>query len=192
MAAGGTSSNVQLGPGRIYFAPVGTSEPSNASTALPSAWSVLGYTDSGTKFTSTLTATAVEVAEELDPIFYVNTKRENKLEIHAAESMRRNLVMALSGGVVTLNDGTFFEPPNPGTEVAIMMVWDSNEDPTVAGGFPSGGNRRWLFRQCRASGAIEIDRQKAPQKALLPILMNLEKPSGLAPFKVFPNSSGLI
>ena len=35
MAAGGTSSNVQHGPGRLDVAPVGTAEPTTASAALP-------------------------------------------------------------------------------------------------------------------------------------------------------------
>ncbi len=189
MAAGGTTANVQLGPGRIYIAPIGTAEPTNASTALPSAWQALGYTEDGTTFTVEITSEPIEVAEELDPILYVNTRRTNALKIQAAEFTRRNLALALASGLV-VNDASFFEPVNPGSEVKTMIVWDSNEDPTVAQG--GQGNRRWIFRQCSSAGTIEIHRQKAPNKALLPVTLNVEKPSGLAPFRVYPNSNGLV
>lgn len=190
MAAGGTASQVQLGPGRLYVAPVGTSEPSNASTALPSAWIVIGYTDTGSTFTSTLTREEVPVAEEIDPIRYVLTARASKLELAMAQSTKRRLYLALGGGIGQLDDGTAFEPPDPSLDVATMIVWDSNEDPTIAQ--DGQGNRRWLFRQARPSGDVAIARQKAPAKSLLPVTFNLEKPTGLAPFKIFPNSNGLI
>jgi hypothetical protein len=187
MAAGGTTANVQLGPGRLYMAAIGTTEPASASAALPSAWQAVGYTEDGTTFHVEITAEPIEVAEELDPILYVNTRRTNQLSVNMAEVTRRNLALALASGIV-VNDATSFEPVNPGSEVKIMIVWDSNEDPTAG----SPGNRRWLFRQCSASGTIEMKRTKAPNKALLPVTMNVEKPSGLAPFKVFPNSTGLV
>lgn len=190
MAAGGTTANVQLGPGRIYIAPIGTTEPASASAALPSAWVALGYTEDGTTFTVELTSEPIEVAEELDPIKYVNTRRTNQFSIQAAEMTRRNLALSLASGL-TVNTPVAFEPVNPGSETPVMLVWDSNEDPTANDG-DGQGNRRWLFRQCRASGTIEMHRQKAPNKALLPITMNVEKPSGLAPFKVFPNANGLV
>lgn len=191
MAAGGTSSNVHLGPGRIYVASVGTAEPANASTALPSAWTPVGYTEEGSAFQTEVTREPVEVAEELDPIKYVATRRTNQLVFSMAETSRKRLVLALGGGVVTTEDGTFFEPPDPGTDVAVMIVWDSNEDPTVVDG-DGIGNRRWVFRQVRPSGQIEIARRKAPAKALLPVTFNIEKPSGLRPYKVFPASNGAI
>lgn len=187
MAAGGTAGNVQLGPGRLWVAPIGTTEPASASAALPSAWIAVGYTEDGTTFTVEITSEPIEVAEELDPILYVNTRRTNQLAVQMAEMTRRRLALALASGI-TPDDATAFEPVNPGSEVKVMLVWDSNEDATTG----SPGNRRWLFRQCSASGTIEIHRQKAPNKALLPVTFNVEKPSGLAPFKVYPNSTGLV
>lgn len=191
MAAGGTAANVHLGPGRLYVAPVGTAEPSNGSTALPSAWTPIGYTEDGSAFQTELTREAVEVAEELDPIKYVATRRTNQIVFQMAETSRKRLVLALGGGVVTTEDGTYFEPPDPGTDVAVMIVWDSNEDPTVVDG-DGIGNRRMLFRQCRPSGQIELARRKAPAKSLLPVTFNIEKPSSLRPYRIFPSSTGAI
>lgn len=191
MAAGGTSANVHIGPGRIYVASVGTAEPANASTALPSAWTPIGYTEDGSAFTTEVTRAEIEVAEELDPIKYVATKRVSSLQFQMAETTRKRLVLALGGGVVTTEDGTYYEPPDPGTDVAVMIVWDSNEDPTVVDG-DGIGNRRMLFRQCRPSGPIVIPRRKAPAKSLLPVTFNIEKPSGLRPYRIFPSSTGAI
>lgn len=191
MAAGGTAGNVHLGPGRLYMANVGTTEPSTGSTALPSAWTPVGYTEDGSAFRTETTRAEVEVAEELDPIKYVATKRVNALIFQMAETSRKRLVLAMGGGVVTTEDGTFYEPPDPGTDVAVMFVWDSNEDPTVVDG-DGNGNRRMLFRQCRPSGQIEIARRKAPAKSLLPVTFNIEKPSGLRPWRIFPTATGAV
>lgn len=189
MAAGGTTANVQLGPGRLYMAPIGTTEPTSASAAVPSAWVAVGYTEDGTTFTVSLTSEDIEVAEEIDPILTVNTRRANTLAINMAEATHRNYAIALGLGILT-NDATAIEPPDPGDETKVMVLWDSNEDPTADQG--GQGNRRWLWRQCNPTGDIETKRQKAPNKTLVPVTFKVEKPSGLAPFKVFPNANGLI
>lgn len=189
MAAGGTSSNVQLGPGRIYVAPIGTTEPISASAALPSAWRAIGYTDQGTGITTETTSEPVEVAEELDPILYVNTRRLSGVAFAMAETTRRNLALALNMGAAAANDATALELPEPGEEVRVMIVWDSEDDPTANGG---AENIRWIFRKAYQSGAIEVPRRKAPAKSILAVNFRLEKPDGLRVAKVFPNAAGLI
>lgn len=186
MAAGGNSANVQLGPGRLYTAPLGTTEPTSASAALPSAWRAVGYTEEGSAFSTELTNEPVEVAEEVDPILYVLSRRTNTLALAMAETTRRNLALALGGGADAANDATTFEPPDPGDEVAVMFVWDSEDDPTT------GTNTRWLFRQAKPGGTIEIGRRKSPAKATIASVFNLEKPATAAPYKVFPDANGLI
>lgn len=187
MAAGGTSSNVPIGPGRLYVAPLQTAEPTTASAALPSAWRVIGYTDGGTTMTGTLTNSPVTVAEEIDPIAYVMTERATAVAFAMAEGTRRNLALAFSDmtGAFATNDGTAWEPPDPSSVAACMLVHDSAEDPT------DGTNRRLLFRQAKPGGTISLQWAKAPQKSLIAVTFNLEKPSGSAPFKVFPRATGV-
>lgn len=187
MAAGGDSGNVRLGPGRLYVAPLGTTEPTSASAAMASAWRPVGYTEQGSAFSTNLTNSAVEVEEEVDPILYVLSKRENTLALALAELTRQNLALALGGGAAAANDNSAFEPPDPGAEVAVMMVWDSDEADS-----PTSDNTRWLFRQCKAGGTINISRRKAPTKATIAVTFSLEKPSSNPPYKVFPNADGLI
>jgi hypothetical protein len=186
MAAGGVTSNVEIGPGRLYVASLGTTEPASATAVLPSAWKPVGYTDQGSAFSTALTQSEIDVAEEIDPIRYVLSKRANTLAFAMAEITRRNLALAMGSGAGAVNDATTYEPPDPGTEVAVMIVWDSDLADT-----PTATNVRYLFRQCKAGGTINLNRNKAPAKALIAVTFNLEKPAGLAPFKVFPNSSGL-
>jgi hypothetical protein len=185
MAAGGDSSNISLGAGRIYVATLGTAEPTDNSTALPSAWVPIGYTEEGTTVSVELNNEAIEVAEEIDPVLYVLSSRSATLSVSMAEITRRSLALSMGAGAGAANDDTAFEPPEPGAEVAVAIVWDSDE---TAG----ADNRRWLFRQAKVNGSVEMQRNKAPNKALLPVEFNLEKPAGLATFKVFPNASGLI
>lgn len=185
MAAGGNSANIELGAGRLYVAPIGTTEPASASAALDAAFRAVGYTEDGTKVSVDLTNEQINVAEEYDPVLYVLSARKAKVSVQLAEITRQNLALAMGSGAAAVNTAAGFEPPDPGSEVAVMIVWDSKET-------PSATNSRWIFRQCKVNGTVEMQRNKAPNKARLPVEFNLEKPASLAPFKVFPNSSGLV
>jgi hypothetical protein len=187
MAAGGDPNNIQLGAGRVYVAPVGTAEPASASAALPSAWRPVGYTEDGTTVTLNVTVDEVEVAEEYDPVAYVNTKRTTQVSLSMAEASRRNLALAVGGVADAANDATSYEPPDPGEESAFMLIWDSDEVPTT------NQNARWLFRSCKVSGSIETSHKKAPAKSLLPVTIMVQKPAGGSrSFKVWPNASGQV
>lgn len=189
MAAGGDSGNVRLGPGRLWVAPLGTTEPTSASAALPSAWRPVGYTEEGSAFSTDQTQEDIEVAEEIDPILSYISKRTNTLVFAMAELTRRNLAMGLGDmtGAFAANNGAAFEPPDLEDISACMFVWDSAED--AAG---NDQNSRWLFRQAKPSGTIELPRRKAPTKATIASVFTMEKPAGLAAYKIFPNADGLI
>lgn len=186
MAAGGTPGNVVLGPGRLYYAPLGTTEPTSCSAALPSAWKVIGYTDAGSTIETEITSEAVEVAEELDPIRFVQTRRASRITFAMAEATVARLALAVGGGAARADDAASFEFPAPDSIVSIMMVWDKLDTPSAL-------SPRWILRQCSPSGTIAAARQKAPNKSTIPVTFNLELPTGqTSPVKVFPNSSGLI
>lgn len=183
MAAGGTPGNVTLGPGRLYYAPIGTSEPASCSAALPSAWKVIGYTEEGTEVSTDMTVEDIEVAEELDPISSAITGRTGTLEFKMAQATRKNLYLALNKGASTTNDATTLEPPDPSAMVRVMLLHVSND---------AGAVRGTLFRQCFNVGGLEMDFSKAPKKVLQPVTFKLEKPTSKTPFIVFPNASGII
>jgi hypothetical protein len=182
MAAGGTPANVDLGPGRLYVAPLGTAEPISCSAALPSAWIPVGYTEDGSEFTVSITSDPIEVAEEYEPILYEQTRVVSKVAFQMAESTRRNLSLALGLGVQANNSAALI-PPAPGQIVPVMMVWDSDE-------VPSATNRRLLMRRATPTGDITIARKKAPAKTLIPVTFDLARPDGnTTAWTSFPNAS---
>lgn len=190
MAAGGTPANVHLGAGRLYKAPLATAEPASASAALPSAWVAIGYTEDGTEIVTDITSEDIEVAEELDPIDTVQTRRTTTINVQPAEMTVNNLATSLGGEVTRLNNAVAYEFPDPTDIVAFMLVWDSNEDPTSDAG---ATNRRWLFRSVKPTGTVTTARRKAPQKALLPMALRANKAAnGDAAVKVFPNAAGRV
>lgn len=186
MAAGGTPSNVKLGPGRLYFAPIGTAEPTTCSAALPSAWKPVGYTENGTEVTIDISAEDIMVAEELDPIDRVTVSRTIRLVVEMAESTKSRLLLAMGGGAGNTDDSTPFELPAAGAEVPVMLVWDEEDTPTAA-------NRRWLFRSAYSAGSITTARRKAPAKSTITATFTSVKPSATTEaIRIFPNASGQV
>lgn len=187
MSAGGTTTEVTLGPGRIYIAAVGTTAPTSASAALPSAWWSLGYTEDGTTVDIELTSEAIEVAEELDPIDYVLSARAVTIKVQCAQVTKKRLAVALALGAGYTDDGAYLDLPDGSvTQTGVSLVWDSAEDPT------DGTNRRWYIPKVLNAGTVSIARQKAPSKALLPLELKAVKVTSDPLARVFPNASGLV
>ena len=165
-------TNVSMGPGTIYVAPIGTTEPTNATAALPSAWRAVGYTEEGSTFIFQVTAEPVEVAEEFYPVAIKTTRINAGVRFAMAESTQQNLALAVNAGADAGADDSF-EPVEPGDEVRVMIVIDKEN------------GARWLYRRCFQGGSVEIRNAKAPNKTLVPVDFQLEKPTGAQPWKVF-------
>lgn len=167
-------THVLAGPGDVYVAPIGTTEPASATAVLDAAWRNVGYTDGGVQFGYELTNEAIEVDQEFDPIKYMTTGRRSSIGFNMAEINRKNLALALNAGADAADTGSI-EPPDPGSEVRVMVLHQTEE------------GARWLFRQCLQANAVNISSQKAPQKRVIPVVFRLEKPTGAAPFRVWPS-----
>jgi hypothetical protein len=156
----GTPSEVVVGPGLLYVAPIGTAEPTTGSGALPSAWTPIGYTDDGTTFSYGTTFEDIDVAEELDPIRKVATKRQVSLKCAMAQVSAQTLSIAANGGTIGSPTTGFvtFDPPELGQEAAVMVAWDSDDH-----------QERILIRKAIQVGAVDEARKKAPNKAMIPI-----------------------
>lgn len=173
----GTPAAVKLGPGLLYVAPVGTADPLTGSGALPSAWIALGYTEDGSEITAETTFEAVEVAEELDELRNVATKRMSSVKFNLAQMTARNLSVAFNGGTISSPSGGFvtFDPPDLGEEERLALVWQADD-----------GQEQWLFRKCLQVGSVTMARKKAPDKATIPCEFKCEIPDdGSKPFKVW-------
>lgn len=169
----GNPNAISLGPGTLKTAVVGAAEPASLVAAWDAAWVDLGYTHEAHTFTVTTTVEEVEVAEELEPLFYVSTKRVGKVAFVLAEITATNLSRAMNGGTITVGSGfVTFEPPLIGAESRRAYAWESTD-----------AEERFVWRQCFNSGDVAIGRRKGAEKAGIPFELNLEKPSGLLPWK---------
>lgn len=159
---------VRVGPGVLYIAPIGSTEPTDLVTAWDAAWVELGYTDEGSSFTFENTFEDVMVAEEYEPVEVLQTARQINLSFAAAELTADNLQTAFNGGTITSGTGIVtFEPPAAGDSTPVMVGWEADD-----------ALERWVFRRCVQVGSVEIQRRKAPQKALIPMQFRATKPSG--------------
>lgn len=168
------SSLIQLGPGTLRSAPLGSTEPIDLAAAWDAAWIDVGYTEEGHTFAYQFSSEDVNVAEELLPVRVVPTTASGSLSFAMAQITLANFKRALNGGTVTAGVGfSTFEPPDPADQVRTMWGWESED-----------AQERWVFRQCIQVGNISVPRRKAPAKALVPVEFRLEKPAGaVKPFK---------
>lgn len=158
-------------PGKLYIAPLGTTEPADHNDAWPAGWVPLGYTDEGSAFNYEISTDNVEVAEELDVLARVTTGRDASVEFALAEITYKNLSIAFNGGII-VGDGDVwsFEPPDLGNEQRVMIGWDAIA--TVA-----SNDLRIIFRQCLQGGSIGLENRKGATKSTISANFQLEKPT---------------
>lgn len=162
----GNPANVRVGPGILYIAPMGSTEPTDLATPWPGAWDQIGYTDVGSNFVFDQTFEDVMVAEELDPILTLQTARTASVNFQAAEITAENLSRAFNGGTIDTPGGfVTYEPPPAGTYSHAMIGWESDD-----------GAERWVFRKCLQIGSVDMPRRKAPDKAVIPMSFRAVKP----------------
>lgn len=177
MPTRGTPGALALGPGYLYLAPIGTTEPTDLVAtwaAVSAAWTLLGFTDTGSTFNYQLNTSQVLVAETLDPISNAPDSRDMSVQFSMAEITATHLKYAFNGGTITTASGcVYFEPPDLGTEVRVMLGFQSED-----------GTERWIYRQCFNNGQVALPRQKGSAKAVIPVQFLLELPAnGLRPFR---------
>ncbi len=179
MTVGKDPLTVSVGAGALYVAPLGTAEPASLSIAFPSAtWVPIGYTEKGTTFTRGVTSADIDVAEEFYAVGKVITAYTQTVDFALSQLTAAALTIAFNGGTTTVNTGDVtFDPPAAGTEVYVMLGWDSN-----------ARDERYIWRKCLQIGATATSRQKVLPQALIPVSFGLVKPAGLQPFRWWGNA----
>lgn len=172
MATGRDAEAIQVGPGRLYIAPIGTTEPTTLTGALDSAWIDLGYTDEGSEFTLGIETENVEVAEELEPIRQETTARTIELTFALAQMTAANLQYVFNGGTIASDGAGHYEFtfPELGSEDYQMLLWQDNTAPS--------NKQRWLFRKVRNGGDVAIAHRRGAEKQTLPVTFSGFKPTG--------------
>jgi hypothetical protein len=175
-------------PGYLYAAPLLSANPTNTvagsvfTDSWPAAWISLGATKEGSTFAYSTSVEAMSVAEFFDPIKYATTERAGSMAFTLANATLHNMKRAFNGGMgaITATSGTLattlgtFEPVAPGSEVRIMLGWESLDNTT-----------RIVMRQTIQGGEVSLEFQKAPAFAGIPCTFNFEVPAALAVFSVY-------
>lgn len=168
----GTPSNVRVGPGILYIAPIGSTEPTDLDTPWDNDFTQIGYTNEGSNFVFDQTFEDVVVAEELDPILVLQTARNISINFQSAELTAVNMQRALNGGSIQTAAGVVtFTPPGVGEVTYVMLGWEAED-----------GLERWVFRKCIQAGSVDIPRRRAPDKAVLPMSFRALKPDSATSF----------
>lgn len=159
-----TVANAAMGPGTLYIATFGVTEP--LDTAVNTAPAASAFTDVG----GTLGGLALSFAEEFAELEYDQVpikigSRRTKLVVQAkvkiAEVTLDNLVYALNGGTTATGSGYKSYVPS--------MV-DSSVDPTYKailfdGYGPNAKRRRVILRRVLNTDTVEIEHTKDGQQA---------------------------
>lgn len=182
--------NIKVGPGTLYAAPLGTAEPVSVSGAWPTGWIALGYTDAGSEFDFGPTTSPITVEEELWEIRQAITGYSGTMTFVLAEVTRQNLALVLNAGigsgVIAASQGTnpdgsiWQETPAAGSEVRVMLGWDSIPLAAAAAADP---NTRLIVRQTLQSGPVKRIARKGAAKSTFAASFKLEKPRGAQPFR---------
>lgn len=182
-------TRVDVGPGTLYAAPLGTTEPTSVTGTWPAGWTSLGYTDAGSTFSLNPTVASVEVEESYWPVRNVITAYAGTLTFALAEETLQNWLLALNAGIgssqLAAAHGTsgtdssiWAEVPDIGTEVRVMLGWDAL-NPSLAG-TPFG---RLVVRQALQTGTVTAQRRKGANKTSLACTFTFEKPATTQPFR---------
>lgn len=170
-------------PGFLFWAPIGTAEPTHAVTASvfsdvwAAAWIRLGATEEGSTFNWQTSFDPVTVAELLDPVKFVTTGRTGSISFAMDDMTANNVKRAFNGGTLvttgaTTTTMTTYAPPAQGAEVRAMIGWESTD-----------GTERLIAYQTINTGQVSIGRRKGSDNASLAVEFNFEVPASGQPFK---------
>jgi hypothetical protein len=127
----GTPTNVLIGPGLLYVAPIGTAEPASATATLDAAFRASATPRTATSSATSVEREAIEVAEEFDPIKYKTTVAARVDLVQDGRDHPQNLALALNMGADAANTGTI-EPPDVGAEVRVMILLETEDGAKLA------------------------------------------------------------
>jgi hypothetical protein len=171
-----TSSSIQSGPGRLYYAPLGTAIPAITAAASKIAatwtsWVQPGSTDAGITYTESAETADITVAESLYPIRTVVTSKSSRISVVLSEINDLNWKLAMNGGTNTSSGAgvtklTTYVPPLVGAEVRVMLAFVDNLDTEAI-----------VWPQVFNVGSVEYVRGTYETKAGLSLEFNAEIPA---------------
>lgn len=168
-------TQIKTGPGKIYYAPLGTAIPTfTATTSLVSgtwtSWVEVGATDEGLTFSESTDTEDVRVAESLYAVKTVTTGKSATVAFSISHISDLSWQLASNGGTITVS-GTgatklsVYVPPLAGSEVRKMLGFHSLD-----------GDEVIVWPQVFNSGGFETARAGFASKHVLPVSFSVELP----------------
>lgn len=170
-----TPGAIKTGPGVLYYAPLGTTIPTFSVTASKisgtwTSWVEVGASDAGMTYTENVDTEAIKVAESQYPVRVVTTARTGSVKTALAQLTDLNWKLATNGGTIVTTGTTTtkmntFVPPLVGSEVRVMLGWQSLDDDEVL-----------VWPQVFNTGSIEVNRGDLATMATIPLEFSVELP----------------
>lgn len=186
-----TKTEVLVGAGTLYTAPVGEAFPADPQTAVAGQWEDIGYSEDGWAFAADFTVEDVVVAEEVDPLFVFKTGQNLRFLGTIAQASLANFAVAMGGGTITPTVGPpaldTYAPPAADVYNAKALLFR-----TKAPGFVSGTNEIYRDIQIQEAvnvGAFEMRHSKAPAIASIGIEFRILVPATGDTFNVVDTTS---
>lgn len=182
-----TPALIQTGPGRIRYAPLGTTIPTIVPTSSKynaitwTSWLDVGSTDAGLTYTEATESTGIKVAESKYEVRTVVTSKSSRVAFVANEVSDLIWKLAMNGGTLTATGTagtkqTEYAPPLADAEVRAMLSFQSNDDLEII-----------VWPQVFQVGSVAFTRGGFEVKAGLSMEFNAELPASgyTTPYKRF-------
>jgi hypothetical protein len=180
-----TVGNLVLGPATLYVGSFGAAEPADTdvnSSPQTSAWTDMGGTLGGVRFSLNLTYTDLDVDQIVDVPGSRLTKREIVVTTNLAEPTLANLMYSQNSNTTTPTTGTGFASYEPSFSTSATQ-------PTyraflLDGIAPGGFRRRLILRRSLSKANVELANSKDGQTAIPVEFHGFYVSGSIAPYKI--------
>lgn len=166
---------IKAGPGRIYYAPLGTAIPTPTAAASKivatwTSWVQVGSTDEGLTYSESTDTEDIRVAESLYAVRTVTTSKTATVSLSLSEIHDLNWKLVSNGGIITVTGAgatklSSYVPPLAGAEVRVMLGFLSADDDEML-----------VWPQVFNTGGFETARASFSDKHSLPAEFSVELP----------------
>jgi hypothetical protein len=181
-----TTTNLIQGPASLYVGAFGATEPTDAQlNAAPAAgWTDVGGTTGGVTLTASITLTAMDVDQILDPVGDVITARDFTIATSLAEATLANLARVLNLADAAVAAGT--SPAGPTLEPAsdLTSFTPVYRAFIMDGIAPGGFRRRVILRKAIQTAASALPHAPGAQTVIPATFRSTYVSASIKPFRV--------
>jgi hypothetical protein len=120
------------GTGAIWKAPVGSTAPTDSTTALAAAWLNLGYMQDGFEVNQELKTKDIEVWQSLEVVRQIATGLSRTINFEAIESNNQTVALAWNNATITPGTGGAYTMTIPSSYLAseFALILDATDGTT--------------------------------------------------------------